>query len=129
MQCCGTLIIYCGSGSDFGKVSIQPSVFQQNLAFQCKKQRCVPKNWPLIFYFLTLAFHSMLDPDPNPVPEPETECTTVLVPVPLTPKVAVPVPQNTAGTVCYVRLFVLIFNAFGGVLFHSSGCVCLFIFR
>ncbi len=38
------------------------------------------------------------------------------VPVPLTQKVAVPVPQNTAGTVCYVRLFVLIFNAFGGSL-------------
>ncbi len=58
----------------------------------------------------------MLDPDPNPVPEPETEYTTVLVPAPLTQKVAVPVPQNTAGTVCHVRLFVLIFNAFGGSL-------------
>ncbi len=41
---------------------------------------------------------------------------TVQVPAPLTQKVAVPVPQNTAGTVCYVRLFVLIFNAFRGNL-------------
>ncbi len=50
-------------------------------------------------------------------------------PVPLTQKVALPVPQNTAGTVCYVRLFVLIFNAVGGVLFHFREGVCFFIFR
>ncbi len=96
---------------------IQPSVFQQNLPFQCKKQRCFPENWPLIFYFLTLVFHSMLDPVPNPVPEPETECTTVLVPAPLRQKVAVPVPQHCpVRYLCYVRFFVLIFNAFGGSL-------------
>ncbi len=76
-QRCGTEIIYCGSGSDFGgfgfgsiQTTVCLAVFQwfflqgdfwsfftkiivQNLAFQCQKQHYFPERWPLIFDFLT----------------------------------------------------------------------------
>jgi hypothetical protein len=75
-------MIYCGSGSHFGKFSVSVpvpgsrpylAIFQQQkklykiLPFQCQKQRSFPENWPLI----------MLDPDLNPVPE----LFSVLVPL------------------------------------------------
>jgi hypothetical protein len=69
-------MIYCGSGSDFGKDSIQfriQTIFSSVIHQQkiCPKsaivmQPCFPDSWPLIFDFLTFVFHFMLDPDQSP---------------------------------------------------------------
>jgi hypothetical protein len=122
-QCCGTVMIYCGSGFYFGKVPAavsapvpapvpipvpDPDLFGsfstktknvQNIAFSMIEQHCFSESWPLIFDFFTIVLHFMLDPGPNPVLEseadPEPECITVLVA--LRQKVvvtAVPVPQH-----------------------------------
>ncbi len=57
-QCCGTIMIYCGSGSDLGKVSVVPDpeaqfFNQQNwykiLPFQYQEQHYFPESCPLSF--------------------------------------------------------------------------------
>ncbi len=108
---------YCGSGSDFGKVSFPvPDLSQEPgpdhrmylaqffitknlfkiLLFSYDKQHRSPESchFILIFDFCTYryVFHNMLDLDPNP--KLEQEC--IPVPVPLRQKVAIPVPQHTA---------------------------------
>ncbi len=85
MQCCGTIMICCGSGSYLRKVLVpapvpvpDPDYLAQ---FSTTKisilplldQHCFPESWPLIFYFLTFALHFMMDPGSNPALEPDPE--------------------------------------------------------
>jgi hypothetical protein len=102
------LWIYCGSSSDFGKVSAPEPVpdqeifrnfykkkffFIQKLAFSMLEKTLFPGKLASRLKFLYRVFHFMLDPDPNSVPEPE--CITV----PVGQKVAVPaVPVPQYGT-------------------------------
>ncbi len=84
--------IYCGSGSDFGKVSflvpdLNPEPFQtsekkctKNLAFLMLEAALFPRKMSShlrFFEFFTFALHFMLDPDPYP--DPESNFITVLV--------------------------------------------------
>ncbi len=64
-------MIYCGSSSCFGKVSVPVpvpypnlfiTVFQQqkivqNLAFSMLVQHCFPESWPLIFGLIFVTFY------------------------------------------------------------------------
>jgi hypothetical protein len=65
LQCCGTVLICCRSGSDFGKILVpvpDPDKFSsflkaikiaQNLAFLMPEAAYFPESWPLILDFLT----------------------------------------------------------------------------
>jgi hypothetical protein len=77
-QCCGTVMIYCGSGS--GSESRHYRYLAQfsnnkikTLLFQCKKQHYSnSKNVGLSFtFFLLFKLFFMLDSDPSSVPEPD----------------------------------------------------------
>jgi hypothetical protein len=80
MQCCGTVMICCGSDSDFGKVLVpvpDPDNIEQFsektkkipkiLPFQCQKQLISQKVGLSFFIF---DFFIILHPYPNPDPEP-----------------------------------------------------------
>ncbi len=67
-QCCGTVMIYCGSGSYFEKVLVRVrfpvpvadpdlvwTVYNNNKILQ---KHCFPECWPLIFYFFFLYYGS-----------------------------------------------------------------------
>ncbi len=71
-QCCGTVNICCGSGSDFGKVLVpvpDPDNIEHSfpttknlhkvLPLQCQNQLYFPESCPLMFDFLTFLFHLM----------------------------------------------------------------------
>jgi hypothetical protein len=93
---CGTVMIYCCSGSDFGKVlgSGSASGSRQNLAKILKgknfTQSChfndrisvVSQKNCLSFKFFTFVFHLMLNLDLNPVPEYSQKVAGPAVPVP-----------------------------------------------
>jgi hypothetical protein len=97
IQCCGTVMIYCGSGSYFGEVLVPvpapvpipdpdlfSTVFQQqkfiptkSCLFDTLEAALFPESLTPIIDFL---LHFTLDPGPNPVPEPKPECNTVPIP-------------------------------------------------
>ncbi len=100
-------MIYCSSGSDFGKISVRSGLgsgsrkylhndFQQQII--CTKSCLFNARSSTVFKkvglsFLSFVFRLMLEMDSNPDPEPES----ILVPVPLRQKVevpAVPVPVS-----------------------------------
>jgi hypothetical protein len=109
-QCCETVMIYCGSGSYFGKVLVPfpvpvPDLDLFGTVFKNSTKSCLFNarssivRWHLIFDFLTYVLHFMLDLGPNPVPGPKPECITIPVSIPLRQKVAVyavpaPIPQH-----------------------------------
>ena len=98
--------------SGFGS---SPQFFNKILLFSVRSS-FVSQNIGLkFFYFVTFMFYSV-GSGYKPGSGTGNGMHYGSGPVPLTQKVAVPVPQNTAGTVCYVRLFVQIFYAFGGSL-------------
>jgi hypothetical protein len=105
-------MVYCGSGSFFGKVLVPVPTpvpvpvpdpvlfsivfnnkkFEQNLAFSMLEAAFFLENWHIFLDFLTFVLHFMLDLGPNPVSGPDPEYIAVPVSVPLRQKVAIPVP-------------------------------------
>ncbi len=103
MEGCGTVMIYCSSGSYYGKVLVpvpvpDPDLFstvfqQQNICTKSSlfnaKSSIVPRKLASNFGLFDFCIHFRLDP--------EQECITVPGLVPLRQKVevpAVPVPQH-----------------------------------
>ncbi len=94
LKCCGTVTIFCNSGSEFGFGSkcgtgsrpyLAVYIFLQKLAFFIFfRQHCFSENCRLFFDFLTFKFQFILDPIPHPIPEPdskpEPECVQVPAP-------------------------------------------------
>jgi hypothetical protein len=87
-QCCGTVMIYSGSGSDFGKhgsgSGSRPYLTKKMCTKSClfnARSSIISRKDGLSFFTLTFVFYFMLDPDLNPVPEPdpEEECIPVLI--------------------------------------------------